>query len=95
MRDPLHHAAINAVPATGAITALLRSERSRPHPRRVPVSRTGVVYKARDPRTGETNTSNGDAFDKMFRREVRYLEACRSHPLISTLRTTSPQVRSS
>jgi cell division cycle 2-like len=46
----------------------------------------GVVYKARDPRTGETVTGNGDTFDKMFRREVRYLEACRSHPCLVDLR---------
>jgi hypothetical protein len=45
------------------------------------------VYKTHDRHTGETVTGNGegDAFDKMFRREVRCLEACRGHPCLVEL----------
>lgn len=57
---------------------------------------SGIVYKARDRRTGETvaikrlragaGNGEGDAFDRTFRREVRCLEACRGHPCIVELR---------
>jgi hypothetical protein len=45
------------------------------------------VYKARNRLIGETVTGNGegDTFDKMFRREVRCLEACRGHPCLVEL----------
>ena len=54
---------------------------------------SGVVYKARDRRTGETvaikrlraGAGIGDAFDETFRREVRCLEACRGHPCLVEL----------
>jgi cell division cycle 2-like protein len=59
---------------------------------------SGIVYKARDRRTGETvaikrlragagnGNADGDAFDETFRREVRCLEACRGHPCLVELR---------
>ncbi|CAD6270310.1 unnamed protein product [Miscanthus lutarioriparius] len=59
---------------------------------------SGIVYKARDRRTGETvaikrlragagnGNGEGDAFDETFRREVRCLEACRGHPCLVELR---------
>ncbi|KAG0520396.1 hypothetical protein BDA96_08G070500 [Sorghum bicolor] len=57
---------------------------------------SGIVYKARDRRTGETvaikrlrvatGDGYGDAFDETFRRELRCLEACRGHPCLVDLR---------
>ncbi|OEL28138.1 putative cyclin-dependent kinase F-2 [Dichanthelium oligosanthes] len=57
---------------------------------------SGIVYKARDRRTGETvaikrlraggGNGDGDAFAETFLREARCLEACRGHPCLVELR---------
>ncbi|KAJ1277043.1 hypothetical protein BS78_05G263800 [Paspalum vaginatum] len=65
---------------------------------------SGVVYKARDRRTGETvaikrlragggNGEPGKAFEAAFRREVRCLDACRGHPSLVALRAAHLDAR--